>query len=202
MKQEDDVFICLKKIRSFFEFLKNKDVSEKAKDREIYYIDIIKLSEQDHDFLYSLSQLDEKKLEKMSEGSILSCNQQTTKEDIESFIDRTRNIDEEFVILGYQNLSLEHQTFIIDKINYYLNEKKLKIKICLVGDSAKEKIFKYFSNLSVRKNIAGKEDLSKQSKAYDNFIKERLGIDSKKKYGEVKIFRSAYEGLGKTHQIL
>ena len=52
-------------------------------------------------------------------------------------MERIRNVDEEFIIMGYENLSLQNQTFMINKIGYHLNEKKLKIKICLVGNSSK-----------------------------------------------------------------
>ena len=48
--------------------------------------------------------------------------------------------------MGYEKLSLEYQAYIIDRIEKAKKENDLKLKMRLVGDSKKEKIFRYVSN--------------------------------------------------------
>ena len=45
--------------------------------------------------------------------------------------------------MGYENLSLEHQAYIIDRMEKKRVENDLKIKLCLVGNTAQERIYRY-----------------------------------------------------------
>lgn len=124
-------------IKEFFKELKNERKEEAAPDRDEQYVKIVVMSQQDGDYITALNKMKEEKLKRISDGQILHCIPGTQIEDVESFMERAlRNIDEEHMLIGYDNLSLEMQAFIIDMIQKSKATSNLSMKLTLVGNSA------------------------------------------------------------------
>lgn len=71
--------------------------------------------------------------------NVLTCTPSTSRKEIKSFIERAlRDSDSQYVILAFQNLNRIEQQFIVDQIKNYKEElegQKLRLKLCLVGNS-------------------------------------------------------------------
>ena len=101
------------------------------------------------DFLRGIESIGAKRIQAIKFHNILSCSSGTTRSEVSMFIKQAlRNTNNEYVILGYQLLDRKHQQFIIDTIETYKREKTnemnpLALKLCLVGDSKIELLYRY-----------------------------------------------------------
>lgn len=99
-----------------------------------------------------MKQLNTQRITNLKLEQVLFCSKSMHFLEVKSFIERTL-LDNcsEYVILGYQHLSAECQQYIIDAVNQHRREKdkedRVKLKLCLVGNSTIESIFKFFRHL-------------------------------------------------------
>ena len=76
------------------------------------------------------------------------CTKETSTVELKSFIERAlRDSNNEYILLGFQNLSRQKQQFLIDEITEFkkgLGEVgQLRLKLCLVGNSMIELLVKF-----------------------------------------------------------
>lgn len=128
-----------------------------AKDREEHYIEIFRFEEGERDYVCCLNEISKDKLKNIGEGSILSCKKDTTKEDVESFVQRAiLDPDNQYVLLGYDNLSQKLQNLAIQMIEASLAKTVNRIKLCVAGQETTHAIYRYLNNkMTVTKKLEG-----------------------------------------------
>ena len=126
---------------------------------------------------------------------MLICTKEIANIEIKSFIERAlRDYNNQYVLLGFQNLSRQKQQFIIDQITQFRKgrdaEGEFTLKLCLVGNSEIDMLYKF-----------ARESLGKPGEKVAESVQEAK-IAYKKKLSEktemVKIVSSQRAGLGKS----
>jgi hypothetical protein len=54
------------------------------------------------------------------------------------------DIDNQYALVGYDNLSQEHETLIISKIEESLRNNSNKMKLCFVGLQTANRLYRFF----------------------------------------------------------
>jgi hypothetical protein len=55
-----------------------------------------------------------------------------------------RDIDNEYVLLGYDNLSQEHENIIIEKIDETVERNNNMMKLCFAGRQTANRLYRFF----------------------------------------------------------
>jgi hypothetical protein len=98
-------------------------------------------------------------------------------------------------VLGYQNLDRKKQQFIVDEIKQkQKTPDKFKLKICLVGDSEIELLYKFAKNSLTKPEEKNEESIKENRLAYVKKWKEETKM--------LKIYSSYKAGYGKSTKIL
>lgn len=128
-----------------------------APDREDHYVELFRFDGKKKDYIYCLNEMKENKLKGIEEGHILSCKKDSTRFDVESFVQRALlDPDHQYIILGYDNLSTSLQNTLIRVIEEGIENGDNRLKLCVAGRETSHPIYRYLNTkLNVTKKLEG-----------------------------------------------
>jgi hypothetical protein len=98
--------------------------------------------------MQGIQEIGTNRIESLKFEHILICTKETAETEIKSFIERAlRDPNNEYVMLAYQNLDRKKQQFVVDEIVAFKrtlsSPEDFKLKLCLVGNSKIELLYKF-----------------------------------------------------------
>jgi hypothetical protein len=141
----------------------------------------------------------EGKIERLKEGQVITCRKETTNEEIALFFERCiRDIDNEYAMLGYDNLSQEQENMVITMIEETMQKSNNRMKLSFAGRQTANRLYRFFcKKMNV---VMDKNDVAPNPK-FKEMLSERF-MGQKNKYGHLRLYTSSYPGLGKTYEII